>query len=59
MNTYSGGVKSFAYKAEREEPRMGKGRCQNCGKEVDIWLPFHGCIFCEDCSKPHSYSFFS
>ncbi len=34
--------------------------CSNCGVEVEIVLPFAGCIFCDDCwndNDNNSYSY--
>ena len=32
-----------------DEQKLGEAECQNCGKMVQIILPFYGCVFCVDC----------
>ena len=31
--------------------------CYNCGKLVDIWLPYYGCVFCEDCGATKAITY--
>ena len=38
-----------------KEMMMDKLPCQNCGKLVDVCLPFYGCVFCSECMKGESY----
>jgi hypothetical protein len=40
----------------KPESKLIWSACQNCGKPVQIMVPFVGCVFCEDCMKPSIYS---
>lgn len=35
--------------------KTAKLNCQNCGKEVEVIVPFFGCVFCPECMKGESY----
>lgn len=35
--------------------KVAKMPCQNCGKMVNVMVPFYGCIFCSECMKGESY----
>ena len=42
---------SSAYSTTLSEPKLVNAPCQNCGKMVQVMIPFVGCVFCSDCAR--------
>lgn len=45
--------KNVAIKQKRE---MVKAKCQSCGREVIIQIPFVGDVLCGECMRPSSWT---
>lgn len=54
-NEFSTSTDGTTYTGEKQKMELGELPCQSCGTLVSVWLPFHGCVFCPECSGSKGY----
>ena len=49
----TGDAKNITVNIKREPTQV---KCQGCGKEMTVMMPYTGDILCDECMDPKSYS---